>query len=151
MAYLYRGGPQSPRDDVATTITATFSNSLSSAARNPNRMSAGGMGANTTTTPSSDVRAGLTRRFTTNALPTLSPLGLQRKQAMGDYTVSRKLAHQRHQIENERSGGKGMVDENKSMDNKLFHGAGVAACRPARTIVYQVVLTTMRLLDAGGD
>ena len=35
-----------------------------------------------------DVRAGLPRRFTTNALPTLSPIGQQRKQAAGDYTVS---------------------------------------------------------------
>jgi len=35
-----------------------------------------------------DVRAGLPRRFTTNALPTLSPIGQQRMQAVGDYAVS---------------------------------------------------------------
>ena len=35
-----------------------------------------------------DVMGGLTRRFTTNALPTLTPIGQQRKQAAGDYTVS---------------------------------------------------------------
>ncbi|KAF2722025.1 hypothetical protein K431DRAFT_284234 [Polychaeton citri CBS 116435] len=32
-----------------------------------------------------DPRMGLHRRFTTNALPTLSPIGQQRRQAAGDY------------------------------------------------------------------
>ena len=58
---------------------------------NPNRLS-GGMMPSTNPMPSAntnnDVRSGLTRRFTTNALPSLSPIGQQRKQAAGDYSVS---------------------------------------------------------------
>lgn len=74
MAFLYRGGPQSPREDAQT-----YANPLSPP-RNPNRLSGGTM--------TGDVRSGLTRRFTTNALPTLSPIGQQRRQAAGDYSVS---------------------------------------------------------------
>ncbi|TKA67203.1 hypothetical protein B0A55_09452 [Friedmanniomyces simplex] len=78
MAYFYRG-PQSPRDDQQVPA---YSNPLSPQ-RNPNRLS-GGMAS------ASSMRNGLTRRFTTNELPTtaLSPIGQQRKQAAGDYTVS---------------------------------------------------------------
>lgn len=79
MAYIYRG-PQSPRDEPQVPV---YSNPLSPQ-RNPNRLS-GGM---TTTMSPQDVRGGLTRRFTTNALPTLSPIGQQRMQAAGDHTAS---------------------------------------------------------------
>nr|POF17720.1 pumilio domain-containing protein c6g9.14 [Quercus suber] len=72
MAFMYRGGPTSPPNEPATAYTNPLS-----PPRNQNRLS-GGM-------VSTDIRGGLTRRFTTNALPTLSPIGLQRKQAAGDY------------------------------------------------------------------
>lgn len=67
---FYRG-PQSPRDDQY------ISNPLSPPQRNPNRWSASMLG-------SSDVRGALHRRFTTNTVPTLSPIGQQRRQAAGD-------------------------------------------------------------------
>ncbi|KAF7186066.1 Pumilio domain-containing protein C6G9.14 [Pseudocercospora fuligena] len=67
MAY-YRG-PQSPRDEQF--------NSLSPPQRNPNRWSASMAGTN-------DARGVLTRRFTTNTVPTLSPIGQQRLQAAGE-------------------------------------------------------------------
>lgn len=88
MAFPYRG-PQSPREDAH----AAYSNPLSPQ-RNPNRLSGGMMMA------TNDVRGGLTRRFTTNALPTLSPAGQQRKQAAGDYTVSLGMlpAHPHHTL-----------------------------------------------------
>ena len=79
MAYLYRGA-QSPRDEPPPTYTNPLSPQ-----RTPNRLSAGVMGPPMV---NSDVRGGLTRRFTTNALPTLTPIGQQRRQAAGDYTVS---------------------------------------------------------------
>ncbi|USW49507.1 Putative armadillo-like helical, pumilio domain-containing protein [Septoria linicola] len=70
MAY-YRGA-QSPRDEQQ------YTNPLSPPSqRNPNRWSA-----NMATT--GDVRGSLTRRFTTNTVPTLSPIGQQRRQAAGD-------------------------------------------------------------------
>lgn len=72
MAYLYRG-TQSPRDEPQYS---NFSNPLSPQ-RNPNRLSGGMMSSN-------DARGGLTRRFTMNALPTLSPIGQQRRQAAGE-------------------------------------------------------------------
>jgi hypothetical protein len=77
MAYLYRN-PQSPQDEPHFS---NFSTNPLSPPRNPNRMS-GGMVSN-----SSDVRGSLTRRFTTNALPTLSPIGQQRRQAAGEPQV----------------------------------------------------------------
>ncbi|KXT05889.1 hypothetical protein AC578_390, partial [Pseudocercospora eumusae] len=67
MAY-YRP-PQSPPDEQF--------NSLSPPQRNPNRWSASMAGTN-------DARGVLTRRFTTNTVPTLSPIGQQRLQAAGD-------------------------------------------------------------------
>jgi len=79
MAYFYRN-PQSPRDEPPVPV---YTHPLSPQ-RNPNRLSAGMM----PTVGPQDVRGGLTRRFTTNALPTLSPIGQQRKQAAGDYAVS---------------------------------------------------------------
>ncbi len=79
MTYFYRG-PQSPREEQQVPI---YTNPLSPQ-RNPNRLS-GSMAS------ASSMRNGLTRRFTTNnELPptALSPIGQQRKQAAGDYTVS---------------------------------------------------------------
>ncbi|GIZ36981.1 hypothetical protein CKM354_000044500 [Cercospora kikuchii] len=74
MAYFR--GAQSPRDEQQ------YTNPLSPPSqRNPNRWSA-----NMATT--NDVRGALTRRFTTNTVPTLSPIGQQRRQAMGDMQVS---------------------------------------------------------------
>ncbi|KAK4505012.1 hypothetical protein PRZ48_002975 [Zasmidium cellare] len=67
---FYRG-PQSPRDEPYT------SNPLSPPQRNPNRWSASMAGTN-------DVRGALHRRFTTNTVPQLSPIGQQRRQAAGD-------------------------------------------------------------------
>lgn len=73
MAYFR--GAQSPRDEQQ------YTNPLSPPSqRNPNRWSA-----NMAT--SDDVRGALTRRFTTNTVPTLSPIGQQRRQAMGDMQV----------------------------------------------------------------
>lgn len=46
---------------------------------------------------SNDARGSLTRRFTTNALPTLSPIGQQRRQAAGEGTmVSLDSSHHMH-------------------------------------------------------
>lgn len=84
MAFPYRGGPQSPRD--APPFSAYSSNPLSPP-RNSNRLSGGFLGSSTTNTmnnTANEARAGLTRRFTTNALPTLSPIGQQRRMAAGD-------------------------------------------------------------------
>jgi len=81
MAYYYRS-PQSPRDDPQVPA---YAHPLSPQ-RNPNRLSGGvaSVAAN-----ASSMRGGLTRRFTTNELPTaLSPIGQQRKAAAGDYSVS---------------------------------------------------------------
>lgn len=66
-------GPQSPREEPYS------SNPLSPPQRNanPNRWSASMAGM-------SDVRGALQRRFTTNTVPTLSPIGQQRRQAAGD-------------------------------------------------------------------
>lgn len=66
---FYRG-PQSPRDEQ-------YTNPLSPPQRNPNRWSASMAGTN-------DVRGALHRRFTTNTVPQLSPIGQQRRQAAGD-------------------------------------------------------------------
>lgn len=73
MAYLFRG-TQSTRDEPQFS---NFSSNPLSPQRNPNRLSTGMMSSN-------DARVGLTRRFTMNALPTLSPIGQQRRQAAGD-------------------------------------------------------------------
>lgn len=54
-----------------------MTNPLSPPQRNPNRWSASMAGTN-------DVRGALHRRFTTNTVPTLSPIGQQRRQAAGD-------------------------------------------------------------------
>jgi len=81
MAFPFRGGPQSPRDDPFPS----YSNNPLSPQRNPNRLSAGLLGTQTSpSNTSNEARAGLTRRFTTNALPTLSPIGQQRRLAAGD-------------------------------------------------------------------
>lgn len=76
MAFFYRG-TTSPRDEPHVPA---YSNPLSPQ-RNPNRLSGGMLTTN-------DVRGGLTRRFTTNALPSITPIGQQRREAAGDYTVS---------------------------------------------------------------
>ena len=70
MAY-YRG-QQSPRDE---SLPSNFATNPLSPPRNPNRLG-GGMISST-----NDARGSLTRRFTTNALPTLTPIGQQRRQA----------------------------------------------------------------------
>ena len=77
-SYLYRG-TQSPRDESYNA----FSNTASTL-RTPEKYGGGvahnsGAGAGA----GAEVRGGLTRRFTTNALPTLSPIGQQRLQAAG--------------------------------------------------------------------
>lgn len=76
MAYHYRG-PQPPPDE---SQFSNFSGNPLSPPRNPNRLSAGMMGSSN----NNDARGSLMRRFTTNALPTLSPIGQQRRQAAGD-------------------------------------------------------------------
>ncbi|KAL1583038.1 hypothetical protein WHR41_08483 [Cladosporium halotolerans] len=83
MAFSSYRGPQSPQDNVAFP---GFSNNPLSPPRNSNsnRLSAGILSPNTTNTSNNETRAGLTRRFTTNALPTLSPIGQQRRMAAGD-------------------------------------------------------------------
>ncbi|KAF2772259.1 hypothetical protein EJ03DRAFT_200445 [Teratosphaeria nubilosa] len=75
MAHPYRG-PLSPRDEPQ------YSTNPLSPPRNPNRLSGSMV---TSGAQQQDVRGGLTRRFTTNGLPTLSPIGQQRKQAAGEY------------------------------------------------------------------
>lgn len=82
MAFSSYRGPQSPQDSVPFP---GYANNPLSPPRNSNRLSAGMLGS-TTTNNLSETRAGLTRRFTTNALPTLSPIGQQRRQAAGDTT-----------------------------------------------------------------
>ena len=64
--------PQSPRDDPSFASYATPLSPLRSLASR----------VTPTLQPSSDVRGSLQRRFTTNALPTLAPIGEQRKQAL---------------------------------------------------------------------
>ena len=101
MAYLYRGA-QSPREEGAF---ANFSSNPLSPPRNPNRLSGGMMNSN-------DARGPLTRRFTTNALPTLSPIGQQRRQAAGDtQMVSAVFPTQSHKEHKESKEGheNGMV------------------------------------------
>lgn len=89
MAYPFRGGPQSPRDDPPFP---SYSNNPLSPQRNPNRLSGSMLGASQPSA-ASEARAGLTRRFTTNALPTLSPIGQQRRMAAGDtMQVSARMA-----------------------------------------------------------
>ncbi|KAK5172601.1 uncharacterized protein LTR77_002721 [Saxophila tyrrhenica] len=70
MAFQYR--PDEPQ-------FSNFSPNPLSPPRNPNRLSAGVMASNT-----AEGRGNMTRRFTTNGLPTLSPIGQQRLQAAGD-------------------------------------------------------------------
>lgn len=89
MAYPFRGGPQSPRDDPPFP---SYSNNPLSPQRNQNRLSGSMLGASQPSA-ASEARAGLTRRFTTNALPTLSPIGQQRRIAAGDtMQVSARMA-----------------------------------------------------------
>lgn len=83
MAY-YRGA-QSPRDEHQYTTNPLSPPSQ----RNPNRWSA-----NMATT--NDVRGALTRRFTTNTVPTLSPIGQQRRQAAGDMQAVSQDEHQEY-------------------------------------------------------
>jgi len=80
MAFSYRS-PQSPPDSVPFP---GYSNNPLSPPRTTNRRSVGGMLGTASTTTSNETRAGLTRRFTTNGLPTLSPIGQQRRMAAGD-------------------------------------------------------------------
>ncbi len=83
MAFSFRG-PQSPQDNAAFP---GYSNNPLSPPRASNRRSVGTMsGLLSTATPNTtnEARAGLTRRFTTNALPALSPIGQQRRLAAGD-------------------------------------------------------------------
>lgn len=85
MAFSSYRGPQSPTDSAPFP---GYSNNPLSPPRNTtnsNRRSVGGMlGTAPTTNSANETRAGLTRRFTTNALPTLSPIGQQRRLAAGD-------------------------------------------------------------------
>ena len=83
MAFSFRS-PQSPQDSVPFP---GYSNNPLSPPRTTNRRSVGGMSALLSTASvasSNETRAGLTRRFTTNGLPTLSPIGQQRRMAAGD-------------------------------------------------------------------
>ena len=80
MAFSFRG-PQSPQD---SSPFPGYSNNPLSPPRNSNRRSVGGMLGTASTSNSNETRSGLTRRFTTNALPTLSPIGQQRRLAAGD-------------------------------------------------------------------
>lgn len=81
MAYPYGSrGLQSPRDEQQ--MPSWPNQNPLSPQRNPNRYS-GSMLSNP-----SVARGSLSRRYTTNELPTLTPIGQQRKQAAGDYMVS---------------------------------------------------------------
>ena len=83
MAFSFRG-PQSPQDSAAFP---GYSNNPLSPPRTSNRRSVGGMSgllSTASTATTNETRAGLTRRFTTNALPALSPIGQQRRMAAGD-------------------------------------------------------------------
>lgn len=83
MAFSFRG-PQSPQDSAAFP---GYSNNPLSPPRTSNRRSVGGMSgllSTASTSTTNETRAGLTRRFTTNALPALSPIGQQRRMAAGD-------------------------------------------------------------------
>lgn len=83
MAFSFRG-PQSPQDNAAFP---GYSNNPLSPPRTSNRRSVGGMSgllSTASTSTTNETRAGLTRRFTTNALPALSPIGQQRRMAAGD-------------------------------------------------------------------
>lgn len=96
MSYPYRN-PQSPSED---SQLSNFSSNPMSPPRNPNRLSGGMMSSN-------DVRGGLPRRFTTNALPTLSPMAQQRRQAAaGDSTLVSSTSSL-HTRSTESSGGGG--------------------------------------------
>lgn len=75
-----RAAPQSPPRDEAPFPSFGNPNPLSPQ-RNQNRLSGGMMN---TANNSTQTRAGLQRRFTTNELPTLSPIGQQRRQAAGE-------------------------------------------------------------------
>nr|OQO30390.1 hypothetical protein B0A51_02350 [Rachicladosporium sp. CCFEE 5018] len=87
MAYPYRGGPKSPREEQP--VYTNFSGNPLSPPRNPNRLSGGMPGpAASMNAATSEARSGLTRRFTTNALPTLSPIGQQRRLAAGEAAQS---------------------------------------------------------------
>ncbi|QIX02290.1 hypothetical protein AMS68_007807 [Peltaster fructicola] len=79
MAFSAFRGTTSPRDEPSYPVHAT--NPLSPP-RNSNRLSGGVMSS------AAESRAGLQRRFTTNALPTLSPIGQQRLQAVGEIKQS---------------------------------------------------------------
>jgi len=68
---LFRS-PQSPRDDPSFASYATPLSPLRSLASR----------VTPTLQATSEVRGSLQRRFTTNALPTLAPIGEQRKQAL---------------------------------------------------------------------
>ena len=74
MAYLYRNQHSSGDEPQFSN----FSTNPLSPPRNPNRLSGGMVNSH------NDARIGLTRRFTMNALPTLSPIGQQRRQAAGE-------------------------------------------------------------------
>lgn len=83
MAFSFRG-PQSPQDSAAFP---GYSNNPLSPPRASNRRSVGtmsGLLSTASTSTTNETRAGLTRRFTTNALPALSPIGQQRRMAAGD-------------------------------------------------------------------
>jgi len=91
MAFSFRS-PQSPQDSVPFP---GYSNNPLSPPRTTNRRSVGGMSALLSTASvasSNETRAGLTRRFTTNGLPTLSPIGQQRRMAAGDTMQSGAFA-----------------------------------------------------------
>ena len=83
-----------------------MSNPLSPPQRNPNRWSASMAGTN-------DVRGALHRRFTTNTVPTLSPIGQQRRQAAGD--VQQQVSRQRYLRGCGREAGNG-TEPKKSCD-----------------------------------
>lgn len=115
MAYGYRnsqGPPEEPQ-------FSNFSSNPISPPRNPNRHSGSAM-------PSNDARVSLSRRFTTNGLPTLSPIAQQRVQAAGGDTaaVSRTLSSL---DQNCTAGEVGFVKRSDEGNPKLFKS------RPSRT------------------
>lgn len=77
MAYSAFRGPTSPREEHS--LQTSYPTNTLSPPRNSNRTSSGGM-----MSSAAEQRVGLQRRFTTNALPILSPIGQQRLQAAGD-------------------------------------------------------------------
>lgn len=79
---------------------------------------------------SNDARGPLTRRFTTNALPTLSPIGQQRRQAAGDTqmvsTVFLPQLHKEHKASQE-DHEIGEMEYNRSKQDRIGGSCGLFA------------------------